>query len=345
MALPCYPDEERDLDGIIDDELAKAGMTLGMDARRALRGNLGGDRLASRGELEKLMLYAHGRREIVLEDVLATTGDVSALSVDDTVDCVLDGKVDDFDALFTRQSLSGSQAYVLLAATIRQLQALHLMRAGVAEGRTAAAIVAGARPPVFFSRRKTVERAVERWTGEALLRALSRLQAAVLATRRRPGSCRCHRQAGAARHCRRKRPAGRPPLPDTLSVSREDALRRRMAQFAPSVVEAIAPRCPQLPVQPGGRSGMSHLRLCAGIPPCTLGQMTRPSEEAQKTRVAVPDEAADAVRSPAQPEPTIAVAGVILSMALVAVGNGLMFAYIPVRLARKGSRRPGQGRS
>ncbi|MDP3898245.1 MAG: MFS transporter [Mesorhizobium sp.] len=36
------------------------------------------------------------------------------------------------------------------------------------------------------------------------------------------------------------------------------------------------------------------------------------------------------------PAPMIAVAGVILAMALVAIGNGLMFAYIPVRLGAEG---------
>ena len=32
----------------------------------------------------------------------------------------------------------------------------------------------------------------------------------------------------------------------------------------------------------------------------------------------------------------MAIAGVIVSMALVAIGNGLMFAYIPVRLGAEG---------
>ncbi|TIM79769.1 MAG: MFS transporter [Mesorhizobium sp.] len=44
-------------------------------------------------------------------------------------------------------------------------------------------------------------------------------------------------------------------------------------------------------------------------------------------------------RDPAQgspPAPAIAIASVVLSMALVAVGNGLMFAYIPVRLGAEG---------
>jgi DNA polymerase-3 subunit delta len=185
MALPCYGDEDRDIDSVIEDELGKSGMGIAMEARGALRRNLGGDRLATRGEIAKLALYAHGKREIELDDVLALTGDVSGLSVDEAVDAMLDGRIDDFDQSFTRQSLSGSQSYLVLAAAIRQMQALHLMRAGMKE-RGAAAVVASAKPPVFFARRKLVERVLERWSTEALQRGLARLQAAVLATRQRP---------------------------------------------------------------------------------------------------------------------------------------------------------------
>ena len=185
MALPCYGDEDRDIDSVIDDELGKTGMGIAIEARGALRRNLGGDRLATRGEIAKLALYAHGKRDIELEDVLALTGDVSGLSVDDAVDAMLDGKIDEFDQTFTRQSLNGGQAYLVLAAAIRQMQALHLLRAGMT-GRNAAAIVAAARPPVFFARRKLVERALERWSVEALQRGLARLQGAVLATRQKP---------------------------------------------------------------------------------------------------------------------------------------------------------------
>ena len=186
MALPCYGDEDRDIDSVIDGELGKTGMAISMEARGALRRNLGGDRLATRGEIAKLALYAHGKREIELDDVLAMTGDVSGLSVDDAVDSMLDGKVENFDVTFSRQSQNGSQAYQVLAAAIRQMQMLHLMRAGMSGGRNAAAVVASARPPVFFARRKTVERVLERWSAEALQRGLARLQTAVLATRQRP---------------------------------------------------------------------------------------------------------------------------------------------------------------
>ncbi|MER8706010.1 DNA polymerase III subunit delta [Mesorhizobium sp. M0323] len=187
MALPCYADEARDIDTVIDDELRKAGMSMTLEARQALRRNLGGDRLASRGEIEKLVLYAHGQAEIGLDDVKATSGDVSGLSFDAAVDALLEGRIADFDTAFTRHCQSGGQPFLVLSSAMRQLQAIQAMRGLMdAGGRNAASVVAAARPPVFFSRRKLVEKALERWSSEALGRALNRLQTAVLQTRRRP---------------------------------------------------------------------------------------------------------------------------------------------------------------
>lgn len=188
MALPCYGDEDRDIDGVIDGELSKAGMTMTAEARQALRANLGGDRLASRGEIEKLLLFAHGSREITLQDVDALSGNVSGQTLDDAVDAVLEGRVERFDAIFTRYCQDGSgQAFQALAAAMRQFQTIQAMRGAVESGRhNAAGAVAAQRPPVFFARRKLIEKTVERWNGAALTRALARLQAAVLQTRRRP---------------------------------------------------------------------------------------------------------------------------------------------------------------
>jgi DNA polymerase-3 subunit delta len=187
MALPCYADEGKDIDAVIDDELGKAGMTISMEARQALRRNLGGDRLASRGEVEKLLLYAHGTREITLDDVRAMTGDVSGQSFDDAVDALLEGRVGDFDTAFTQHCQSGNgQAFLVLSAAMRQLQAIQIMRGAVEAGRqNSAGAVAAQKPPIFFTRRKLMERAVERWSTDALTRALARLQNAVLQTRQR----------------------------------------------------------------------------------------------------------------------------------------------------------------
>ena len=166
MALPCYGDEDRDIDAVIDDELGKAGMgiaTGGAPARCGATSAAIGWPHAARSPSSRSMRTASAKSNWTTCSPM--TGDVSGLSVDDAVDAMLDGKIDDFDHDFHPPIARGSQAYLVLAAAIRQMQALHLMRAGMT-GRNAAAVVAAARPPVFFARRKLVERLLERWPAE-----------------------------------------------------------------------------------------------------------------------------------------------------------------------------------
>src|SRR5437868_14378004 len=63
VAIGCYPDGERDIAKLIDDEMKASSLRIAPDARAALMSLLGGDRQASRNELRKLALYAHGARE------------------------------------------------------------------------------------------------------------------------------------------------------------------------------------------------------------------------------------------------------------------------------------------
>jgi DNA polymerase III subunit delta len=187
IALPCYPDEARDLDTLIDETLQAARKSIGLEARQAVKRNLGGDRLASRGELEKLVLYAHDRPAVELDDVLAVLGDVAGQSSEDAVDAVLDGRTRDFDLGFARLAARGQAANGLLGAALRQFQGLQLLRAAMDEdGRGAASAVASAKPPVFFARRRLVEQALTRWDERALARALASLQAAILQARKQP---------------------------------------------------------------------------------------------------------------------------------------------------------------
>src|SRR4249919_3888895 len=71
VALPCYEDDEKTLDRLIDTELRESGLAIAPEARAALLPLLGGDRLASRSEITKLALYARGRDRVELDDIMA----------------------------------------------------------------------------------------------------------------------------------------------------------------------------------------------------------------------------------------------------------------------------------
>lgn len=187
MALPCYADDGRGIDAVIDEALGAAGLKISLDARQLLKANLGGDRLATRGELEKLTLYCQGATEVTAEDIRLLIGDVAGLSSDEAVDAVISGQFRTFDSAYQRFLAAGNPPFLILAAMLRQIHALQIMREAMdSKGVSASSAVAGARPPVFFSRRKTVETALGRWSGMALSNAAERLQATILRTRQKP---------------------------------------------------------------------------------------------------------------------------------------------------------------
>ncbi|MGH6762219.1 MAG: DNA polymerase III subunit delta [Phyllobacterium sp.] len=185
IALPCYSDDGRGIESIIDDMLGREGLKIDMDARQALKNSLGGDRLATRSELEKLCLYTAGTGRVTLDDVRNSVGDVSSTSYDDVSDAVLSGALSQFNQSFDRLVGAGNHPFLALNALVRQLSQLQALRHAMDEGRkSASAVIASARPPIFYSRKTLMENALNRWTSEALARALERTQKALLESRK-----------------------------------------------------------------------------------------------------------------------------------------------------------------
>lgn len=185
-AVPCYSDNDKSLAQLIDEEMRQAGLTIASDARAALLPFLGGDRRASRSEIQKLALYAHGRGQVTLEDVLAVVADASALALDGVVDATFAGRLPDVELLFARARAAGTAPGTIISAALRQLTLLHKLSVAVENGSRMEAAIDGARPPVHFSRKGLVEAALRAWTPTRLVRVMAQLGDAVLETRRHP---------------------------------------------------------------------------------------------------------------------------------------------------------------
>ena len=183
LALPCYADEAKNLGAVVDETLKSNGFSISRDARTALIASLGGDRLATRGELAKLMLYAHGQQEITLGDVDAIMSDVSSLAMDAVVDAAFAGEGTGLETGSRRLAAEGVNAAVLLGAALRHALMLLTARLSVEEGRSIPAVMESMRS-LHFRRKPLVERHLQRWTSGSLKDAIALLQASLLQTRR-----------------------------------------------------------------------------------------------------------------------------------------------------------------
>jgi len=182
VAIPCYADAARDIARLIDEELRAAHLTISPDAREALVLLLGGDRRASRAELRKLVLYAHGQERIEIDDVMAVVADASALGLEALVDAAFAGKVVDLEREFAKASVAGTSAVSIVGTALRHVERLHALRLDV-EGGTSASAVVESQPAIHFRRKPLVEAALKSWTSDRLVKAMTMLAEASLEAR------------------------------------------------------------------------------------------------------------------------------------------------------------------
>ncbi len=169
---------------VIDDELKKAGLAIAPDARAALMPFLGGDRQASRGELQKLALYVHGNDRIPLEDVMAVVADASAVALDNVIDAAFSGKPPERRNSFRESARRGHRArrhrFGGASPSVEACTACGLRSKKVSRSTGA---VEGARPPIHFRRKSAIETALRAWTAAKLLDAMTSLADALFQTR------------------------------------------------------------------------------------------------------------------------------------------------------------------
>ncbi len=185
-ALPCYADDEGAVDRLITQEAQAAGLEVSQEARAALRHLLGGDRLASRGELVKLTTYCMGLQTIALEDVVAVCGDASALTLDEISDAAFLGETGRAEQGLHKALEAGVACASIVSSFSRHLMQLMVARERIDGGATADAAMRELRPPVFFKRQTMFRRQLSLWSTHALGRMLPQIARAEADTRLRP---------------------------------------------------------------------------------------------------------------------------------------------------------------
>jgi DNA polymerase-3 subunit delta len=207
VAIQCYPDSAKDIAQLIDAEVSAANLSIALDAKMFLVSQLGQDRLSTRSELEKLVLYARGAGEITLDHVAAIVCDASNLIAGEAVDAAFDGGFAALDARLRHIFAGASDYHALLAAALRHALDLHRAQRDAEEGPGEGSGFASA----GFKQKEAFERHLRAWTRPSLGRAIDTLAEAVAKARREPklGPSLAARALWTIAHAARSKTAGR----------------------------------------------------------------------------------------------------------------------------------------
>ena len=182
-AIGCYPDTPRDLAVVIRETLTEHQITASRDATLFLVEHLGGDRLLTRSELEKLALSAGDGGRIDLEDARLSVSDTAGLEIDDAVMAAAEGDAVTLERVLGRVFQEGESPISVLRALLRHLHRLHLLVTRLSAGANLEVVLRTARPPIFFKQQDSFRRQLTLWTEAQLRPQLDRIAAAELNTK------------------------------------------------------------------------------------------------------------------------------------------------------------------
>ena len=180
-AIACYPEEGKALQAGIEGELNTAGIRLDAEAMRWLLDHLGSDRGSTRGEMEKLVLYAGIEQRLDLAAVRACVGDLAAVSFDDAIYAAMLGELEHADLAIERSLAEGMAPVAITRGILGHLAKMHIARGHMAAGLSTADAVRALRPPVFFKRIGPFSQALQYWNTTQVIRAMAEVRVVELA--------------------------------------------------------------------------------------------------------------------------------------------------------------------
>lgn len=179
-AIACYADDAQSLERVIHDTLGKFDLSVSGDALIYLRDNLGGDRMISRTELEKLAAYCQGEKTVSLEAASACVGDSAMMALDDICFASAAGDQKGLLRALGRGFEEGMEPIRIIRSVTRHYMRLQFAAGVVTSGGSVDAALKSLRPPVFFKQQDQFRNQLRRWSSGALASALDALMTAEL---------------------------------------------------------------------------------------------------------------------------------------------------------------------
>jgi len=170
--IPCYEDDPGSLRDLVFEVMGEHNLKVEPAAVAYLQDALGGDRMVSRGELEKLALYIGRDQTVTLKDVRACIGDSGSLTLDMIANATTGGDLKLLDDSLFRAFNRGDNPIPILRNLARRLQKLHLVRGSIDQGIPAEKAVKTAVYSPYSPEKKVILAQLAKWSSAKLANAL-----------------------------------------------------------------------------------------------------------------------------------------------------------------------------
>lgn len=164
VALPCYVEGEQEAQTFIAQYLRDNGLQADRDVTAFLAGNLVGDRLVMRRQLEKLVVFkGPNPSALTIHDVEDAIPDLAQKSLDDLVYAAYDAQ---WPELFRTldSMLAENLSFMLILRTLQNhARRLEIVHERIADGQSQSDALKALYPPVFFKVENRFKAQLNQW--------------------------------------------------------------------------------------------------------------------------------------------------------------------------------------
>lgn len=173
--VACYPDDAGTLGDVLRNALKDEHIAITQEALGEAVAHLGSDRGVTRQEIEKLVLYAHGQKEVTPDDVRAVLGDAVEVRAEEACDAAGSGDFARLDLALERLWSADTALVAVVRAALGHFQRLLSVKVQSARGESLDSAMRRLRPPVHFARAASFRMQAQKWSEAKLADALDSL--------------------------------------------------------------------------------------------------------------------------------------------------------------------------
>ena len=149
-----------------------------ISAKKLLANYLGVDRLVTKAEIEKAILYSGTSKELSLKDVSSFLSDQASINIDKLYDLILIGNIKKAYKILIQLQNEGISAIQILRAFTRQLQNLYNIKERVLLKKDINFVLDNFKPPIYFKRKDNIKLQTKEWTFPMIKQALKMIEGA-----------------------------------------------------------------------------------------------------------------------------------------------------------------------
>ena len=168
-SIGCYGDDDKDIGQLALRIFGRDNITIERPALALLVSRLGGDRLASRSEIDKLALLAGPNGVLTEADIDEALGDSSSQAIDLLLKSLLTGDVSTLAVLLEKARQEDIAPIAIMRQLATNFRQIFEATASISQGQTAATAIGKLRPPVHFKSKPLLTAAAQRLSKQAAM--------------------------------------------------------------------------------------------------------------------------------------------------------------------------------